>query len=140
MRTTSPIATSPRPPPSRACARRRSYLSDYWRRRQCCDWRGALTVFPQLPQVTDDPIETTTIKVLKAGPQVLEDDSKTAASLLFIEVNEEILQLGHRFGITSPGERGDRPGSPAEGRQGRRRPRLVRKAERGRAPEAANRR
>ncbi|MFD3937931.1 hypothetical protein ACFWSF_25435 [Streptomyces sp. NPDC058611] len=62
---------------------------------------GALSVFPKLPQVTDDPTETATLKVLKAGTQVLEDDSKTAASFLFEEVNEEILQLGHRFGITS---------------------------------------
>ncbi|MGW3933610.1 hypothetical protein ACWECC_36870 [Streptomyces microflavus] len=62
---------------------------------------GALSVFPQLPAVTDDPVEATTIKVLGAGTQVLEDDSKSAASVLFQEVNAEILELGHRFGITS---------------------------------------
>ncbi|MDQ1045490.1 ATP-binding protein [Streptomyces sp. V4I2] len=62
---------------------------------------GALSVFPQLPAVTEDPVEATTIKVLGAGTQVLEDDSKSAASVLFAEVNKEILQLGRRFGITA---------------------------------------
>ncbi|MFQ6198408.1 hypothetical protein [Streptomyces sp. NPDC000405] len=62
---------------------------------------GALSVFPQLPAVTEDLVEQTTIKVLAAGTQVLEGDSKSAASLLFAEVNKEILQLGRRFGITS---------------------------------------
>ncbi|MFE5844280.1 hypothetical protein ACFQ7N_21920 [Streptomyces niveus] len=62
---------------------------------------GALSVFPQLPAVTEDPVEATTIKVLGAGTQVLEGDSKEAASVLFSEVNKEILQLGRRFGITS---------------------------------------
>ncbi|MFE1763885.1 hypothetical protein ACFW81_06660 [Streptomyces angustmyceticus] len=62
---------------------------------------GALSVFPQLPAVAEDLVEQTTIKVLAAGTQVLEGDSKSAASLLFAEVNKEILQLGRRFGITS---------------------------------------
>ncbi|MFJ4001780.1 hypothetical protein [Streptomyces parvus] len=62
---------------------------------------GALSVFPQLPAVTEDPVEQTTIRVLEAGTRVLEGDSKSAASLLFAEVNKEILQLGRRFGITS---------------------------------------
>ncbi|MFD6658264.1 hypothetical protein [Streptomyces sp. NPDC058874] len=62
---------------------------------------GALDVLPELPEILDDPVETTTIKILKAGTRVLETDSKTAADRLFQDVNAEIVQLGRRFGIAS---------------------------------------
>lgn len=62
---------------------------------------GALSVLPDLPGVVDDPVEAETIQILKAGTQVLESDSKGVADKLFRDVNEEIVQLGRRFGITS---------------------------------------
>nr|BEK65019.1 hypothetical protein KPHV_22460 [Kitasatospora purpeofusca] len=62
---------------------------------------GALSVLPEPPGIVDDPDESRTIKVLKAGTEVLEAETKAAASRLFQDVNNEIAQLGRRFGITS---------------------------------------
>ncbi|MFD8955778.1 ATP-binding protein [Streptomyces anulatus] len=62
---------------------------------------GALSVLPDLPENTGDPYESTIVNVLKAGVTVLDSDSKSAAERLFEDVNEEIADLGRRFGITS---------------------------------------
>ncbi|MBU6533213.1 hypothetical protein [Streptomyces mayonensis] len=63
---------------------------------------GALSVLPPIPpEIADDPVERTTIKILKAATEVLSADSTVAAERLFRDVNEQIVQLGRRFGIDS---------------------------------------
>lgn len=62
---------------------------------------GALSVFPELPPLPDDPIEAEALKVLKAGTKILEEDHQTASESLFADVNREIADLGRRFGIDS---------------------------------------
>jgi hypothetical protein len=62
---------------------------------------GALSVFPELPPLVDDPIEAKALKVLKAGTKILEEDHQAAAESLFADLNGEIADLGRRFGIDS---------------------------------------
>ncbi|GAA4077405.1 hypothetical protein [Actinomadura miaoliensis] len=62
---------------------------------------GALSVFPELPPLPDDPIEEKALKVLRAATKILEGDHETAAKALFAELNKAIVELGVRFGIDS---------------------------------------
>ncbi|MFD8079014.1 hypothetical protein ACFV3E_40950 [Streptomyces sp. NPDC059718] len=62
---------------------------------------GALSVFPELPALVDDPVEAKALKVLKSAVKVLEADHGSASQALFAAVNDEIAELGRRFGIDS---------------------------------------
>jgi hypothetical protein len=68
-------------------------------------WRleGALAVLPGLPPTDGDDTtsEAITLRVLKAAAKILEEDNKNAASELFSDLNNEIADLGRRFGMRS---------------------------------------
>ncbi len=61
-------------------------------------WEGALQVLPKLPNTSTDNGDVT-LTVLKAASKVLEEESRGAASLLFADLNAEIVGLAHQFGI-----------------------------------------
>jgi uncharacterized Zn finger protein (UPF0148 family) len=63
-------------------------------------WEGALQVLPKLPDTSSDNGDIT-ITVLKAASKVLEEESKGAASQLFADLNAEIVDLAHQFGMTA---------------------------------------
>ncbi|WP_457957275.1 hypothetical protein [Amycolatopsis sp. TRM77291] len=63
-------------------------------------WEGALQVLPKLPD-TSTGNEDVTLTVLKAAAKVLEAESKGAASQLFADLNAEIVDLAHHFGMTA---------------------------------------
>ncbi|MFD7596300.1 hypothetical protein ACFV6D_25100 [Kitasatospora sp. NPDC059812] len=63
-------------------------------------WEGALSVLPEAA-LTAVRQESSTVKILKYGAKVLEEDSRTSGSTLFAALNQEITELGHRFGIVS---------------------------------------
>ncbi|SFT31434.1 hypothetical protein [Streptomyces sp. ok210] len=60
---------------------------------------GALSVFPELPPVPDDPVEAMAIKILRAGAKELEKDHERAAEKLFSDLNKQIADLARKFGI-----------------------------------------
>jgi hypothetical protein len=60
---------------------------------------GALSVLPELPDSPDDSAEDLAIKVLRAGARTLEDDHAKEADKLFADLNEEISDLGRKFGF-----------------------------------------
>ncbi|QEN12933.1 hypothetical protein ACRDU6_09785 [Mycolicibacterium sp. ELW1] len=63
-------------------------------------WNGALEMLPEaLGAGNGEP--DTVVKVLAAADKVLDQDSKVAASDLLAELNTEITELGHRFGMTA---------------------------------------
>ena len=67
-------------------------------------WRleGALAVLPGLPHPdSDDTSEAITLRVLSAATKILEEDNKNAAGALFADLNNEIVDLGRRFGMSS---------------------------------------
>ncbi|PRX66573.1 hypothetical protein B0I32_10513 [Nonomuraea fuscirosea] len=70
-------------------------------REQVLRLEGALSVFPELPPLVDDPGQTKALKVLKTAVKTLEEDHETAAETLFSDLNREIVELGRRFGIDS---------------------------------------
>lgn len=63
-------------------------------------WEGALQVLPKLPDPSPDDQEVT-LTVLKAASKVLDEESKDAASQLFADLNAEIVDLAHQFGMTA---------------------------------------
>lgn len=63
-------------------------------------WKGALEVLPQHDDV-DGGKENTVLAVLAAADKILDQDSKSAAADLLAELNTEITDLGHRFGMTA---------------------------------------
>lgn len=62
---------------------------------------GALSVFPELPPLVDDPVQVKALKILRAATKVLEEDHHQAAETLFGDLNQEIAKLGRQFGIDS---------------------------------------
>ncbi|WP_405467120.1 hypothetical protein [Streptomyces canus] len=60
---------------------------------------GALSVLPELAPSAPDPDEDLAIKVLRAGTKTLEDDHDREAARLFADLNEEISDLGRKFGF-----------------------------------------
>ncbi|SCF66272.1 hypothetical protein [Streptomyces sp. Ncost-T10-10d] len=63
-------------------------------------WEGALSVLPKAAPASVRQ-ESSTVKILKCGAKVLEEDSRSSGSTLFAALNQEITELGHRFGIVS---------------------------------------
>ncbi|MEU6972784.1 hypothetical protein AB0A71_34735 [Kitasatospora aureofaciens] len=63
-------------------------------------WEGALSVLPE-PAPASERRESSTVKILKCGAAVLEEDSRSSGSTLFAALNQEIAELGRRFGIVS---------------------------------------
>ncbi|MFJ4598085.1 MULTISPECIES: ATP-binding protein [unclassified Kitasatospora] len=63
-------------------------------------WEGALSVLPEATLAAVRQ-ESSTVKILKSGAKVLEEDSRSSGSTLFAALNQEITELGHRFGIVS---------------------------------------
>ncbi|WP_406318554.1 hypothetical protein [Streptomyces sp. NBC_00118] len=62
---------------------------------------GALSVFPELPPVVEDPADVARLKILGSAVKVLEDAHTTASDSLFKDINQHIVDLGLQFGITS---------------------------------------
>ncbi|MCE7010095.1 hypothetical protein LWC34_45925 [Kibdelosporangium philippinense] len=63
-------------------------------------WEGALQVLPNLPDTPTNNGDVT-LTVLKSASKVLEDESKGAAAQLFADLNAEIVDLAHQFGMTA---------------------------------------
>ncbi|PKV94013.1 hypothetical protein ATK30_4879 [Amycolatopsis echigonensis] len=63
-------------------------------------WKGALEMLPQ-DDDADGGQENTVLAVLAAADKVLDQESKAAAADLLAELNAEIADLGHRFGMTA---------------------------------------
>ncbi|TKA04745.1 hypothetical protein [Actinacidiphila oryziradicis] len=64
-------------------------------------YEGALSVLPEAAAAVADPVETMTLNVLKSAAKVLEEDSREGGTALFAALNEQIAELGRRFGIVS---------------------------------------
>lgn len=60
---------------------------------------GAMSVLPSLPDIVMDPADAEAIAVLTGAAKVLDEDSKSAATAVFEELNTEIAALGRRFGM-----------------------------------------
>jgi hypothetical protein len=63
-------------------------------------WEGALQVLPTLSETSSDDGDVT-LTVLKAASKVLEEESRGVASQLFADLNAEIVDLAHQFGMTA---------------------------------------
>jgi len=63
-------------------------------------WKGALEMLPQEDDA-DGGQKNTVLAVLAAADKVLDQDSKSAAAGLLAELNAEIADLSHRFGMTA---------------------------------------
>ncbi|MEU6559282.1 hypothetical protein [Nocardia nova] len=66
-------------------------------------WRleGSLAVLPEISTADNDDSEAITLSVLKAAANILEEDNKHAASALFADLNNEIVDIARRFGMGS---------------------------------------
>ncbi|MFJ1458679.1 hypothetical protein [Nocardia sp. N2S4-5] len=63
-------------------------------------WKGALEMLPQEGGAEGEQ-ENTVLAVLAGADKVLDQDSKSAAADLLTELNAEIVELSHRFGMTA---------------------------------------
>jgi len=63
-------------------------------------WKGALEMLAEPAEGGEDQ-DSTVLKVLVAAQKVLDQESRTAATALFAELNAEIVDLARRFGMSA---------------------------------------